>query len=103
MCIRILILCNLSLAVALEELLLAMDQEIKNTLQKNNQDHDKCLAIMSFLESVQISGIMLRKIPQLIDTMKKVSAEKYRDSELTVGLCNMNEVFLLLWQSHENF
>ena len=48
------------------------DRDIKDALQTNSADYDKCLAAMSKLETMHISGILLRKNPYIVATIKKV-------------------------------
>ena len=62
----------LILVVDLEQMLTDMDLEIKNSLQAGCSDHDKCLAVMNELETLQVSGIMLRKNPEIVATIKRV-------------------------------
>ncbi|CAI9736128.1 lens epithelium-derived growth factor-like [Octopus vulgaris] len=62
-----------------ESTLIQMDNEIKKSLQIDKTDVDKCIAIMEDLEALPVTQIMLKKNPDIMNTIKKI--RKYKGSE----------------------
>ena len=50
-----------------------LDLEMKNSLQEGSADHERCMAAMTELGTLEISSTVLRKIPAVIATVKKVN------------------------------
>lgn len=63
-----------------EAKLIQMDVEIKRSLQKaGHADVDKCIAVMEDLDQLPVNNVMLKKNPDIMNTIKK--CRKYKGSE----------------------
>eukprot|EP00106_Octopus_bimaculoides_P008649 XP_014776091.1 PREDICTED: enolase-phosphatase E1-like [Octopus bimaculoides] len=75
-----------------ESTLIQMDNEIKKSLQIDKTDVDKCIAIMEDLEALPVTQIMLKKNPDIMNTIKKCDAEGKPEQENKENVNSLDKV-----------